>query len=298
MTPAARQSGRRYFTRALRILYVITLLSFGYFLITGISFYLIPLNERPHHELFRYLKPGGLRSHGLGITGSLMLVLLLLYSLRKRWSYMRSMGSLSNWLNVHIFFGICGPLFIILHSTLKLNGLVAVAFWAMLAVALSGVLGRYLYLQIPRNIMGHELSLQEVEELNKNLTMQLQQKFGLDTREIQSIEAEFINTKTGTHGAGLLLLDLLAGDLKRFSKSKRIKKQLISQYHLPAHDTAELLRLLKQQAQISRRIMLWNKIHQLFHYWHVFHKPFALIMYVIMIIHIGIALWLGYRWIF
>jgi hypothetical protein len=207
------------------------------------------------------------------------------------------MGSLSNWLNVHIFFGICGPLFIILHSTLKLNGLVAVAFWAMLAVALSGVLGRYLYLQIPRNIMGHELSLQEVEELNKNLIMQLQQKFGLDTGEIQNIESSFINTDSGTHGTGLLLLDLLAGDLKRFSKSKRIKKQLISQYHLPAHDIAELLKLLKQQAQISRRIMLWNNIHQLFHYWHVFHKPFALIMYIIMIIHIGIALWLGYRWI-
>jgi hypothetical protein len=36
----------------------------------------------------------------------------------------------------------------------------------------------------------------------------------------------------------------------------------------------------------------------LFHYWHVFHKPFAFIMYIIMLIHIGIALWLGYRWIF
>jgi hypothetical protein len=298
MTPATRQNDRRFFTWILRILYVITLLCFGYFLFTGLSFYLTPLNERPHQELFRVLKPGGLRSHGLGIIGSLMLVLSLFYSLRKRWSSMRNMGSLSNWLNVHIFFGICGPLFIILHSTLKLNGLVSVAFWAMVAVALSGVLGRYLYLQIPRNIMGHELSLQEVEELNKNLTVQLQQQFRLDAQDIRSIEAEFINTKTGTHGTGLILLDLIAGDLKRFLKSNRIKKLLTGQYHLPTPETAELLRLLKQQAQINRRIMLWNKIHQLFHYWHVFHKPFAVLMYIVMIIHIGISVWLGYRWIF
>jgi hypothetical protein len=298
MTPAERQAGRRNLTWVLRILYVLTILCFGYFLITGISFYLTPLNERAHHQLFKLLKPGGLRSHGLGIAGTLMLVLLLLYSMRKRWSSMRNMGSLSNWLNVHIFFGICGPLFIILHSTLKLNGLVSVAFWAMIAVALSGVLGRYLYLQIPRNIMGQELSLQEVEDLNKNLTAQLQQQFGLDTRDIQNIEAAFINTKTRTHGAGLFLLDLLTADLRRFSKSNKIRKLLTDQYQLPEHDTIELLKLLKQQAQIRRRIMLWNKIHQLFHYWHVFHKPFAMIMYIIMIIHIGVALWLGYRWIF
>ncbi len=298
MAPAIHQTGQRYFVWPLRILYTIALLCFGYFLITGISFYLTPLSERPQHELFKILKPGGLRSHGLGIMGSLMLVLLLFYSLRKRWSIMRSMGPLSYWLNVHIFFGICGPLFIILHSTLKLNGLVAVAFWAMIAVALSGVLGRYLYLQIPRNIMGNELSLQEVEVLNKNLTIQLQQGFELTDQEIQSIETEFIYTKTRNQSTGFLLLDLLGGDLRRFLKSRGLKKVLIQRHHLPAKNIAELLELLKQKAQINRRIILWNKIHQLFHYWHVFHKPFAFIMYIIMIVHIGIALWLGYRWIF
>jgi hypothetical protein len=298
MTLEAGYAGKRYFKWFLIILYTSALLCFGYFLITGIGFYLTPLGERPHHELFRTLKPGGLRSHGLGITGSLMLIFLLFYSLRKRWRILQGLGRLSHWLNIHIFFGVCGPLFIILHSTMKLNGLVAVAFWAMVAVALSGILGRYLYLQIPRNIMGHELSLQEVEALNKNLTDQLQQKFELSGSEIQKIESEFIYTEAKVQSTGFLLIELMAGDSRRFLKSRKIKKLLRRRYHLPAQNIKELFHLLKQQAQIKRRIDLWNKIHQLFHYWHVFHKPFAFIMYIIMLIHIGIALWLGYRWIF
>jgi len=282
----------------LRILYALTLLCVLYFLVMGIDFYLTPLSQRPRHELFRSLKPGGLRSHGLGIVGSLMLISLLSYTLRKRWRLLQNLGNLSYWLNIHIFFGVCGPLFIILHSTLKLNGLIAVAFWSMVAVALSGVLGRYLYLQIPRNIKGHELSLQEIEEVNKNLAIQLQQRFQLEAREIQSIEMELVKTGKKERNTAVLLLYLIGGDLGSFFSGRRIKRQLVRRYHLPGQQISELFHLLKQKAQINRRILLWNKIHQLFHYWHVFHKPFAVIMYLIMSIHIGIALWLGYRWIF
>jgi hypothetical protein len=43
---------------------------------------------------------------------------------------------------------------------------------------------------------------------------------------------------------------------------------------------------------------MWNAIHQLFHYWHVIHKPFAIIMYIIMFVHILVAVYVGYTWIF
>jgi hypothetical protein len=285
------------FSWLLRILYAFTIACFLYFLIKGFYFYLTPLSDRPHHALYKLLKPGGLYSHGLGIAGSSMLILLLLYSMRKRWGFLRRAGSLSNWLNIHIYFGVCGPLFIILHSTLKLNGLISVAFWSMIAVAISGILGRYLYLQIPRNITGTELSLQEVEELNQSLHRQLLQKFQLDDREIKSIEAKLVKGPDRERNAGLLLLDLIGGDLLNLFSGYRIRKQLIRRFKLPAGNINELFRLIKQKAQINRRLILWNKIHQLFHYWHVFHKPFAVVMYIIMIIHIGISVWLGYRWI-
>jgi len=39
-------------------------------------------------------------------------------------------------------------------------------------------------------------------------------------------------------------------------------------------------------------------MQQLFKYWHVAHLPFAIIMLIILIIHVGVTLTFGYKWIF
>jgi len=218
------------------------------------------------------LKPGGFRSHGFGIVGSTMMIMLLTSSIRKRTSLLGNMGFMKNWLNFHIFLGIIGPMLIILHSTLKLNGLVSVSFWSMIAVASSGVLGRYLYLQIPRTILGNELTLDEVENLNQSLASEIIEKLSLDINSFEQLEEEFIGQVSSKKDILAFIVTFLTGDL--------------------------FLKLLNKKAALNRRIQFWNRIHQVFHYWHVFHKPFAIIMYLIMIVHIAISIWLGYTWIF
>ena len=104
-------------------LYIISFLLIFYILYIYGSFYLLDFIERPHHEDYKLLKPGGFISHGLGIIGSLMMLLLLLYSIRKRTNAFGKAGAVSRWLDIHIFFGTVGPLFVILHSTFKLNGI-------------------------------------------------------------------------------------------------------------------------------------------------------------------------------
>ena len=54
--------------------------------------------------------------------------------------------------------------------------------------------------------------------------------------------------------------------------------------------------MLRQRAFLERRILLWDRLQRLFHYWHVLHKPFAVIMYLFMIVHVGVALATGYGW--
>jgi hypothetical protein len=39
-------------------------------------------------------------------------------------------------------------------------------------------------------------------------------------------------------------------------------------------------------------------MQNLFRYWHVAHLPFAFVMLIIMIIHVGVTLTFGYHWIF
>jgi hypothetical protein len=47
------------------------------------------------------------------------------------------------------------------------------AFWIMFAVSASGVVGRYLYAQIPRKVTTAELSMKELQQLQENLSQQL-----------------------------------------------------------------------------------------------------------------------------
>ena len=124
-----------FFSVFLFMLYAVTGIILLYFLWNGFDYYSTPVALRVRHPAYKLLKPGGIKSHGLGIIGSLMLLSLLFYSVRKHFKSLQNLGRLSNWLKIHIFFGIAGPLFIILHSTFKLNGLVSVSFWSSVIAA-------------------------------------------------------------------------------------------------------------------------------------------------------------------
>lgn len=268
-----------------------------YFFMLGFSYYSTEIASRPRHPGYMLFKPGGIYGHGFGIAGTLMMILLLSYSLRKRTSLFGRVGHVSHWLNYHIFLGIGGPLFVILHSSFKLNGLISVSFWSMIAVALSGILGRYLYLQIPRNIEGFELSSAELKNINDRYSQQICQEFGLEEADVLRIQ-NMITGATDTNLSMLMMIVYLMGsDLLRFYKKIRVKQSLKRICGLSSADSANLVKIAFRKALLERRILLWSRVHTLFHYWHVFHKPFAIIMYLIMIVHVAITIWLGYTWI-
>jgi len=273
-------------------LYTISLATIFYILYSYGSFYLLEYVERPHHPDYKLLKPGGFLSHGLGIGGSNMMMLLLLYSIRKRTRVFGKIGAIRRWLDIHIFLGIIGPLFVILHSTFKLNGIVSISFWSMVLVALSGFFGRYLYIQIPRSIRGQELSKEEILQQRMKLEKKLAESYKIDKKEMEQLE----NAVAGSVKSGFI--GMIFADLFRFFRLFRIERQLMRRKRIPKKNIKELMKLLTQKALLDRRIVLLSRVHKLFHYWHVFHKPFAVIMYLIMFVHIGIAWWLGYGWVF
>ena len=95
------------------------------------------------HEQF---KPSGNISHGLGVIGTILMVLsFLLYFLRKRLESFEFLGPLSLWLEIHIFFGILGPILIFFHTTYALTGFIGIAFWLMVLVIISDLFGRMLF---------------------------------------------------------------------------------------------------------------------------------------------------------
>jgi len=255
----------------------------------GRSYYVTPLAERPRHEQYWALKPGGSRGLAFGAAGLAMMTVMHVYSARKRLPALHGLGPLKPWLDFHILLGIFGPLFVVLHSSFKIGGLVAVSFWAMVAVALSGVVGRYLYRQIPRTRAGEALSLAETQATARDLGRRLHEDFGLDAGVLAPVEE-----KERPRGLLRALAHLLWQDVSG-AQRRRLRAQT-ARLALPANDLREVRAALAQKGALDRRIALWDELHGLFDWWHVVHKPFAIVMYVFVVLHVGVAAATGYAW--
>ncbi|MEI7982264.1 MAG: hypothetical protein WCI71_11475, partial [Bacteroidota bacterium] len=165
----------------LTILVVIVAAALIALCILGFSYYNVPLEERFFHGNHNLLKPGGIGGHGFGIFGSLFMIFgMVSYMIRKRIRALSRLGVLNYWLEFHIFLCTLGPILVLFHTSFKFGGLVAVSFWSMVAVFASGVIGRYIYIRIPRTIEGRELSLNEVRDLKTNIGLMLSESFHLD----------------------------------------------------------------------------------------------------------------------
>jgi len=263
----------------------------GWVVITGWDFYATAYVDRPHHEDFRDLRPAGFIGHGLGILGTLMVLLLLLYTARKRFKFMSRWGDLRIWLRYHIFLGVAGPILITLHTSFKFNGLVSVSYWSMVAVALSGVVGRYLYQQIPRNMLGETLDTNQIENRNEEILVDLAANHGLGEKALDGLEDLAVG-KLQKHPAPVAMLTLPVVNLFLARKSR----SFLIGYQIKPDPQA--LALTREWVLQTRRLLLFHQIRDLFHYWHVFHKPFAIIMILVMVVHVAVAVMLGYTWQF
>jgi len=280
------------------ILYIVSITAIVYFAVEGKDYYFLSLKERPHAEQHTDLKPGGLWGHGFGVVGTAMILLLFLYSLRKRNAFGLRFGKIRTWLNVHIFFGIIGPLLITLHTAGKLNGLVSVSYFSMLAVMSSGIIGRYIFIQIPRDEEGHALALSSIDDRYDSLNKMLLKSYDIPEDFINQIitknQPDFDANRKGLSTLIFLLFD----DIKRPFRFRKIKRSIKNNHpEFPPNAVYQIMILAKKKSLLHRRKIFLNAITGIFHLWHVVHKPFAWIMIIIMLVHVSITVLMGYKWV-
>jgi hypothetical protein len=262
----------------------------------GLRYYLTPLAERPFRTDYAWMKPSGDYSHGLGIFGSLMIVVGVgSYMTRKRLVRFAKFGKLSGWLTFHIFLCLLGPILIVYHSTFKAGGVAAISLWTMVAIVSSGLIGRYLYAQIPRNLEGLAMSDREIDE------------------EIRTLSEDL-----GATPAGKGILGIMDGGFGKIRKPETLGEtmrafRMLSRVSRDVHrridaalDRSQLDRALETRLRTSartreslvRKSLVVSQAGQLFHYWHVIHLPFSIIMFLTLAAHVTVVLLLGYTWIF
>lgn len=287
------KTAHRIFLSLLIAIVIITAFALVY---NGTSYYKTSLEERVYHPDHSLLKPSGMLGHGIGILGSLcMIVGMGSYMARKRYRFMSRMGLLKHWLEFHIFLCTLGPLLVLFHTAYKFGGLVAISFWSMVAVFLSGIIGRFIYIQIPRSIEGRELSLNEVAGMKSDVAGIVRSTHNLDD-DSYNILADSVKRKVE-----LYIKNPFVRYMKKRSNDRqavRAVKKVLKNNKMPDTEYNKILGLVKEDIKLNRRIERLDTMQNLFKYWHVAHLPFALVMLIIMVIHVGVTIVFGYRWIF
>jgi hypothetical protein len=273
-----------YLTTLTLIVILVTI----YLFYRGLPYYRTSIEERFYHIDHKQLKPSGPFGHGLGIVGTLLILIGVFgYQARKYMRGLQKIWILKHWLEFHIFLCTLGPIMVLFHTSFKFGGLVSISFWSMVLVVASGVVGRFIYLQIPRTIQGRELSLNEIKDMKTEMTDKMEDELGAE--KLNEILALTERTEKKNNVFKQYYLD--------WQLKGKIKSQLIRS-NLRGKKLKNVMQLVGNELNINRKIERLQIMQKLFHYWHVIHLPFAIIMLVVMLIHVGVTIAFGYRWIF
>ncbi len=234
----------------------------------------------------------------LGITGTTLMGLLLLYPLRKRLRIMHRLGPTRIWFRVHMLFGIIGPLLIILHSNFRLgspNG--RIALFCTLIVAGSGIIGRYIYAKLHYGLYGRRAS---IEGLRRDVeTLRESQGNGLNivaaiSGDLAAWEDRILNSHPGLVGTFARAITIapqtvyLRWVLQR--RAARHIAMLARSSQVIATHRERIRRSARQY--LARRLSAVRKYAQfqafetLFSLWHIVHYPLFLILVVAVIVHV------------
>ena len=234
----------------------------------------------------------------LGITGTTLMGLLLLYPLRKRMRAMRRLGPTQIWFRVHMIFGIVGPLLIILHSNFRLgspNG--RIALFCTLIVAGSGIIGRYIYAKLHYGLYGRRAS---IEGLRRDVeTLRESKGAGLNllpaiSGDLAAREDRLLSAQPGILGAFVRAVTIAPETLYlRWTLQRRARRHIDSLARSSEVIATHRKRIERSARQyLSRRLSAVRKYAQfqafetLFSLWHIVHYPLFLILVVAVIVHV------------
>jgi hypothetical protein len=250
------------------------------------------------------LRPSGPIGLYLGFAGVALFIGIFLYPIRKHWPWLGQIGSTRHWLDIHVLMGLTAPFIVAFHSTLKFKGIAGMAFWIMFAVSTSGVIGRYLYAQIPRKVTTVELSMRELQELQENLSQQLASQKLLPEADLRALLRMPNAQQVSRLPIAIALVYMMVLDVVRMFGVARLRRHVLTfgeslktfAGFLPTQnrELEKAIQAAAAEAALSKRLLFLSRSQKVFHLWHVIHKPFSYAFAVLSLIHIGLQFVLGY----
>lgn len=245
---------------------------------------------------FNLYTPGSDFGYYMGLVGSILMALLLLYPLRKRVHFLQRAGELRQWFKLHMFLGIAGPVLVIYHSTLKLGSLnAAVAFYSMLLVAGSGIIGRFIYTKIHHGLYGRQTTLRERQERLGLSGESLKSKFHfapLIEERLKTLEA-YAADERGFLGVGRLVAVTVRVRWVYWKSMREVRRILAHAAVQRGWEPREQVRrirvarrVLKGYLRELQEVAQFRSYERLFSLWHVLHVPFVFMLVFSAIVHV------------
>jgi len=245
-----------------------------------------------------YYEPGDDFGYWLGVTGGIMMLALLLYSLRKHLRFMHRWGPTKHWFRLHMFLGIAGPSFILFHSTFhvgSLNAMVALA--CMLLVAGSGVIGRVIYRKIHHGLYGRSATLQEVQANLGIIGGDVKSKFHFAPNVEKRLKDFETSALAELNGAWPRFWSFMTVGIRakwtRFAVARELER--LGRAHARKHD-ADITKVknrvaagklaIRQYLNAVVDVARFSAYERLFSLWHILHVPFVFMLIISGIVHV------------
>ena len=197
-----------------------------------------------------------------------------------------------------MIFGLLGPLLILYHSNFHLGSFNSrVAFYAMLLVAGSGIIGRHFYAGIHRGLYGRKTNLRELQQ---DLADSIAKSHGLTrimpklVARLDSLSAELQDcTIRQTIGVRRSLKWTFTHWFVRLSLMMTARRELrVASVASPtvARDRKRLQRAaahyIREFTVRTGRVAQFSLYERLFALWHILHLPIFFIMVLSAIVHV------------
>ncbi|HEY4239908.1 MAG TPA: 4Fe-4S binding protein [Kofleriaceae bacterium] len=241
-----------------------------------------------------HFRAGDQLSTWCGAIGVSLMIIAAIYPIFRRIRVFRWLASNTMWFDFHLMAGTMGPVFIIMHSALKLESLLtASAFWSMIIVVASGFLGRYLYTQVPALASGVELEELDHERAFQQARPRLTVAMADIDRELAELRAH-AHSVAASPSVARALWWLIFQDIGRIPRTLARRGRL-AQLGVDRPARADLARRAARMIVIARRQVVAPKAQMLLHSWKKVHVPFTVLLTVFATLHIWIS-WSHAHW--
>ncbi len=236
----------------------------------------------------------------LGVVGTVMMLITLLYSLRKRLKSMSKWGQIRNWFTIHMILGIYGPVLTLYHCNFSIGSSQneKIAVISMLVVVVSGIVGRYIHDKIRYGLYKHEAALEQLQLVKLLTEDELSDLYKEDPSLFKDILRHSEDIQLDSSGlirsffrmityntATRLSYSITRKEIKIACKEIAVRENWAPQKYLATYHKAN--HFLKAHYITIRKIASFAFYERIFSIWFFLHIP----LFYMLIVSIAFHIW-------